>query len=481
MAHPRSLGVVGGLGVLGGADVFVKLIRASLVSGPRDVAFEQHPFAEPRAAGAAEAAQHARKLYVFETLRAFERRGIEAAVLPCFISHTFLAELAPEVRVPVVDIMAALQAHVARRHAHVSRIGVLTSNYVRERRLFERYFAPPAVLLYPQAAAQSGLMQAIYGDTGIKAGHLEPRSIRLLDAAVRDLHAQGAELIVPGFTEIPVVLDAIGEHALPIVDCNRVYAQHAVDEGAGAPPRPFKIGVIGGVGPAATVDFMDKVVHATRASRDQDHVKMVVEHNPQIPDRTEHLVGAGPDPTVALYATAKKLEAADADLIAIPCNTAHAFVERIQPYLAIPIVNMLRETVEHVRTRFGTQRPVGLLATTGTVASGVYHDAAAAAGLRLVVPDERHQSLVMDAIYGEHGVKAGFTTGACRDALLAAVEHLARCGVDAVILGCTELPLILPAVEALTAAARTVAILDPTEILARVCVAHAEAARRITA
>ena len=112
--------------------------------------------------------------------------------------------------------------------------------------------------------------------------------------------------------------------------------------------RPFKIGVVGGVGPAATADFMQKIVRNTTAARDQDHIKIVVEQNPQIPDRTANLIGDGPDPTVALYATCKKLEAGDADLIAIPCNTAHAFVERIQPYLSIPIVNMLHETVQHL-------------------------------------------------------------------------------------------------------------------------------------
>jgi aspartate racemase len=478
VAHPRSLGVVGGLGALAGADVFMKLIRASLAAGPRDIVFEQHPFDEPSEAGAGVSPQHARKLYVFETLRGFERRGIEVAVLPCFISHTFLDEIAPETRIAVVDMLAGLRTHVARRHPEASRIGVLTSDYVRSRALFERYFAPPYALVYPSDEAQAALMHAIYGPGGIKSGRLDRAAIALLDQALRDLAARGAEVILPGFTEIPVALDAVTARDVPIVDCNQVCAQHALDYAAGAPPRPFKIGVIGGVGPAATVDFMDKVVRATGARRDQDHVKMVVEHNPQIPDRTEHLVGAGPDPTVALYAAAKKLEAADADLIAIPCNTAHAFVERIQPYLAIPIVNMLHETVRHVRSAHGPGITAGLLATDGTVASAVYHDAAAGAGLRLITPDAAHQALVMEAIYGERGVKAGYTTGACRDALLAALAHLAARGALVVILGCTELPLILPGNPALAVGDRTLAVLDPTEILARACVTHARSGAR---
>jgi aspartate racemase len=478
MPHPRSLGVVGGLGVIAGADLFVKLIRASVAAAARDIVFEQHPFMGARGAGAADAPQHARKLYVFEVLRAFEQRGIGAALLPCFISHTFLGELLPSTRVAVIDMMTALRAHLARRHPEARRVGVLTSDYVRGHGLFERSLPAPLEVIHPRPAAQAALMRAVYGDGGLQTGRLDAAAVGLLDEALRDLAAQGAEVILPGFTEIPVALDALAERSVPVVDCNLVYAQHALDGGQEGRPRPFKVGVIGGVGPAATVDFMDKIVRNTPAQRDQDHVRMTVEHDPQIPDRTEHLVGDGPDPTVALYAAAKRLEAADADLIAIPCNTAHAFVERIQPYLAIPIVNMLHETVRHAAARFGASAPVGLLATDGTIASRVYHDAARAAGLRLLTPDAAHQARVMEAIYGPAGVKAGHTTGDCRDALMAAIAHLAGRGAAAVILGCTELPLIQPADEALVVGGRRVAVLDPTDLLARACVAQAAASRR---
>jgi aspartate racemase len=478
LTHPRALGVVGGLGAIAGADLFVKLIRASLAAAPRDIVFEQHPFEGARGAGAADAPQHARKLYVFQMLRAFEQRGIGAALLPCFISHTFLDELLPSTRVAVVDMMAALRAHLARRHPRARRAGVLTSDYVRARRLFERSLPAPLEILHPRPPAQAALMRAIYGEGGLQSGRLEAAAIGLLDEALRDLAAQGAEVVLPGFTELPVALDALTERSVPVVDCNLVYAQHALADDAQGRSRPFKVGVIGGVGPAATVDFMDKIVRNTPARRDQDHVRMVVEHDPRIPDRTEHLVGDGPDPTVALYAAAKRLESAGADLIAIPCNTAHAFVERIQPYLAIPIVNMLHETVRHAATRHGTAAPVGLLATDGTLASRVYHDAAAAAGLRLLVPDAAHQAKVMEAIYGPAGVKAGQTTGACRESLMAAIAHLAERGAAAIILGCTELPLIQPADDALAAGGRRVAVLDPTDLLARACVAEAAASRR---
>ena len=207
------------------------------------------------------------------------------------------------------------------------------------------------------------------------------------------------------------------------------------------PRAPFKVGVVGGVGPLATVDFMGKVVKLTEASRDQDHIKMIVEQNPQIPHRTEYLVRNGTDPTIALFATCKKLEASEAKLIAIPCNTAHAFIDRIQSHLRIPVLNMLDETMAQVAGCYPGER-VGLLATTGTIESGVYADAATRVGIEVIVPDAPHQALVMEAIYGPRGVKAGFTEGQCRDDRHAVAAHLEGRGVRVMVLGCTELPLI---------------------------------------
>jgi aspartate racemase len=114
-----------------------------------------------------------------------------------------------------------------------------------------------------------------------------------------------------------------------------------------------------------------------------------------------------------------------------------------------------------------------LLATSGTVASRVYHDAARGSPFDVIVPDDAHQAEVMDAIYGSRGVKAGYTEGRCKESLLNALAHLARRGAGVVILGCTELPLVLPEHPAFDVAGKTVVLLDPTAILARRCVALA--------
>ncbi len=472
----HRFGVIGGLGSLGGADIFFKLVKSSPSFEGRTqigIVFEQHPFDEGALPGAIESSVNARKLYVFDMIRSFEQRKVDAVILPCFISHTFLDELKPEIRLPVVNIMEALRSHIERRYPEVKKIGVLTSDFVRKHNLFERYFdATRWQLVYPRQEVQRDcLMEAIYGVQGIKSGNLQGQSVDLLDKACRDLLEQGAEVIVPGFTEIPIVAEALCERGFQLVDANQVYARYAVDFGGQASARPFKIGVVGGVGPAATVDFMNKIIRNTPARRDQEHIKLVVEQNPQIPDRTESLIGEGADPTVALYSTCKKLEADEADLIAIPCNTAHAFVERIQPYLSIPIINMLFETVDYLCKHHPECRKVGLLATSGTIQSRVYHDILEKAGLAIQVPDEKHQAYVMSAIYGEQGVKAGFTNGICSDELMQALGHLVDQEAQAVILGCTELPLLLAQDEAYSVAGKSIVLLDPSEILARKCVA----------
>ncbi|HEX7645884.1 MAG TPA: amino acid racemase [Noviherbaspirillum sp.] len=471
----KRLGIVGGLGALAGADVYFKLVRTMAKSGIADrydVLFEQHPFEGAATPVDDKADLSGRKLYIYDMMKRFEDRKVDSVLVPCFLSHTFLPELASASTLPLVDIIDAVLAHLHDAFPPPRTIGILTSDYVRKRGLFERRFADAGyTLAYPSAATQdSRVMQAIYGKRGIQSGNIEGSAVELLHEACMELLEHGADVIVPGTTEIAIVADSLRTLGVPIIDTNQAYADFALEHDRRERPRPFKVGIIGGVGPAATVDFMRKIVNNTEARRDQDHIRMVVEHNPGIPDRTANLIGDGEDPTIALYAACKRLEENDANLIAIPCNTAHAYVARIQPHLSVPIVNMLHETVSHIVRRHPECRKVGVLATSGTVASKVYHDAIAAGSLETIVPDEHHQALVMDAIYGEQGVKAGHIEGACKRQLRTAMEHLAARGADVLILGCTELPLLQAEDPALPLAGRHVAVLDPTAILARRCV-----------
>ncbi|MFM0667526.1 cysteate racemase [Paraburkholderia sediminicola] len=478
MLSGKKFGVVGGLGPLASADVFFKLVKSTPASSDAehvDVIFEQHPFGGT-VTGSEATTQ--RKLYIFDMISGFEKRGVTTVILPCFLSHTFIDELKANSPLQIVDMVEAVRSQVRRKFPTARRIGVLTSDYTRRKGLFEKYFAAPEFeVIHPRPRDGIDLItEAVYGANGVKSGNLSGQPVALLREACEDLIAQGANIIVPGMTEIALVTEEMGHFRVPLIDSNLAYAQYVIAGDYGSPESIFKVGVVGGVGPAATVDFMQKIVRNTPANRDQDHIRLLIEQNPQIPDRTENLIGDGPDPTISLYATCKKLESGDADLIAIPCNTAHAFVERIQPYLGIPIVNMLTVTVRHLRETFPLLRSVGVLATSGTIASGVYEKALESEGLRQIVPRADLQARVMEAIYGKEGVKAGFTTGQCLDDVSAAIDGLIAEGVEAIILGCTELPLLLPRKSFVGTTGTRVSLVDPTDVLAQQCVALATAA-----
>lgn len=473
MYRHRSLGVVTGASPLAGVDVLSRMTAAWRRPGavkPFDFVLEQQAWQGPATPGAASALF---KIHVFDTIRTFEKRGVDAIVLPCFLSHTFIDELSANVAPPIANIMAALSAHVRQAFPSVRRIGVLTSGTIRGNGLFDRYFDSARFdVLHPRdEAGVDRVTSAVYGEEGIKSGHLYGRPVELLRAACADLIAQGAEIIVPGLAEIPLVARTLGTLEVPFVDSNLVYARYVAAAHYAQPERRFKVGVLGGVGPAATVDFMAKLVRNTPAARDQDHIKVMVEQNPQIPDRTEALLGNGDDPTLALYAACKTLEEGGADLIAIPCNTAHAFVERIQPSLTIPIVNMLTCTADYLRDAFPSLREVGVLATSGTLASRVYEKALAACGFVQIAPAAAAQARLMNAIYGPRGAKAGCTSGECCDDVAAAVDDLIAQGAQIIVLGCTELPLLLHG-STLVRPGGTVRLVDPAEVLAKRCVAY---------
>ena len=473
----RHLAVIGGLGQLAGTDLHDKLARALADRGAADtvrLTLERHRYERRIDADAGPDPVARRKLYLYDTAVLLARSQADGLLLPCFVSHTFLDELQAEVQVPIFNMMTALAEHLCTGGPV---LGVLCTRHVRDHGLFELYFDAER-LRYPSPAVYARDVEpSIYGPDGVLAGYTGTAVLDRLQHACEHLLAQGADVIVPGSSEIAVMAEALRLRGLPVVDSHRIYAEYALAQRETARPDAFRVGIIGGIGPAATVDLMQKIIRNTRAERDQDHIRLVVDHNPEIPDRTANLMGKGTDPTLGLYSACKRLEANGAALIAMPCNTAHAYVARLQPGLAIPIVNMISETVRHIRAHCPGHTRVGLLATSGTIATGVYHDAARGAGFELVVPDASHQELVMDTIYGRHGVKAGFVAGPCRDALLTALAHLVARGVTAVILGCTELPLVLPEHPAYAVGHRTVVLLDPTMILARRCVELAVAAR----
>lgn len=199
------------------------------------------------------------------------------------------------------------------------------------------------------------------------------------------------------------------------------------------------VGVIGGVGPMATVYYMQRVIEMTKAGCDQEHINMLVFNDCDIPDRTAFIMEKSPDnPLPVMVEDAKRLEAAGCEFVVIPCNTAHYFYDELEQAVEIPVVNIVEETIRYAKARVQDLSCVGIMATTGTIVTGTYQKYAERAGLSFAVPDENEQNLLMQIIYD--GVKAGKPVP--RADFDRVANHLRAKGAQCLILGCTELSVL---------------------------------------
>jgi aspartate racemase len=232
------------------------------------------------------------------------------------------------------------------------------------------------------------------------------------------------------------------------------------------------IGVLGGMGPEAGARFLEEIIRACGAGRDQDHPPVILYSLPQVPDRTEAILHGGPDPVPALRHGLAVLAGAGADFAALACISAHYFLPRLAPRSPLALFSLIDETLIALQAMRSSPKTIGLIATTGTVRSGLIARPFEAAGLRVIVPSPKGQARVMAAIYGRKGVKAGFTAGPPREALLEAAGELVRAGAQAVLAGCTEVPLVLRPGDL------PVPLLDPMAIGARAAVRRSGAPLR---
>lgn len=197
------------------------------------------------------------------------------------------------------------------------------------------------------------------------------------------------------------------------------------------------LGILGGLGPMSTVYFYELLTSMTKAECDQDHIDMVISSHATTHDRTAYIVGASQNnPLDMMIPDAKKLVEFGADIIAIPCNTAHYFYERLAAEINIPILNIIEESVKYLKAR-GIKK-FGLLATDGTVKSGTYQKYCVAHDTTCVVPDEARQARIMDIIYNQ--VKCGKPVN--MESFYEVAHYMRTLGCERLILGCTELSLI---------------------------------------
>ncbi len=222
------------------------------------------------------------------------------------------------------------------------------------------------------------------------------------------------------------------------------------------------LGVLGGMGPLATVDFLEKLIRQTPASRDQEHMPFVAACLPQIPDRSDAILHGTATPFPALVDGVRRLLAAGATFIAIPCNTAHAWYPQLATCTAVPILHIADAAIDALRARGIVDGRVGLLATTGTIQAGIYQDRLRRSGLECRLP--ARQDAVMDSI---RQVKAGNLTRAAQF-LRGPIADLIEGGCSAIVLACSELPIIADRLRELETHG-----LDASAALARAALRHA--------
>ncbi|GKW02574.1 aspartate racemase [Pectobacterium carotovorum subsp. carotovorum] len=227
------------------------------------------------------------------------------------------------------------------------------------------------------------------------------------------------------------------------------------------------IGVLGGMGPLATVDLLHKIVEETPASRDQDHVPVVAWNVPQIPDRQQALTGTGESPLPALLHAIRQLNRLSVSHIVVPCNTAHHWFDALTEASDAPLLHIADATL-HALTQAdkakASPRKIGLIATHGTLNAGWYQQRfAAQLGAETVVPSEQEMTTLF--VPGCYAVKRGELQhgGRLLDQL---ATQLVERGAERLVLACTEVP---PALEAVSSRWRNISI-DPTRVLAQACV-----------
>lgn len=215
------------------------------------------------------------------------------------------------------------------------------------------------------------------------------------------------------------------------------------------------------MGPEATADLFTRIIRETPAKKDQDHLRVIIDNNPKIPDRTAAILGEGFSPLPEMVKTAKNLEKAGANFIIMPCITAHYYYEELRKSVKIPVLNMIELTAQNINKNFSKARKAGLLGTTGTVKSKLFDKSLGKFGVEMIYPSKAFQRKVMEAIYDY--IKAGKILEG-KKIVVDVANHLIELGAEVIICGCTETSLVLKNGDV------TKPVVDPVQILAQTAV-----------
>ena len=225
------------------------------------------------------------------------------------------------------------------------------------------------------------------------------------------------------------------------------------------------LGILGGMGPYASLDLYQKILELTPAQTDQDHLHIILDSNSDVPSRTEAILKDAQDPVPEILHSLRKLEAASVDLIAIPCHTSHYYFSSFRSAIKTPVINMVECVASHVATNFSNVKYVGVLGSSATMLSGMYQKELLKYGFQPLVPSKSAQDeLVSQAIYAEKGIKAGYKSKENTQLLLEACDVLIARGAEVIISACTEIPLVINNENS------AAPFIDSTSVLAQVCV-----------
>lgn len=200
------------------------------------------------------------------------------------------------------------------------------------------------------------------------------------------------------------------------------------------------LGIIGGMGPLATVKLFEKIVLKTKADCDQEHIHILIDNNTKIPDRVNFILGNSEEnPKYELIKSAKKLESIGAEFLAMPCNTAHYFYKDIIEQINIPFINMIEITLEFIIKTYPSIKKVGLLSTEGTIKANIYEQIFNKSNIEVLKPNKQNQNHISSLI---KNVKQGIH----RDSLVEIYEalyYMEELGAEIFIAGCTEISVAL--------------------------------------
>lgn len=227
------------------------------------------------------------------------------------------------------------------------------------------------------------------------------------------------------------------------------------------------IGILGGMGPEATLSLFEKIIANTPATRDQDHLRVIIDSNAKIPDRTPAILGQGETPVPAIIESGRTLERAGADFIVIPCVSAHFFFDELSGQLTLPILSLFDAVAEELERQQPVPAAVGLLATTGTIHGGRFQERLLKSGIDTLVPGLDDQKRVMSVIYRVKATSSGAGREEMKSELRSVITTLVDRGAQAIMAGCTEIPLVLRSQDV------PVPFFDSLVVLARAAIVRA--------